>query len=534
MPRLLKNDSIRLIEASIEALGLAQTGICTFRRDDLKVDCVRYAAEIGLIGSSIELAMNSILIQAFGKKIILKEDRYKTASEILHDFKGLLKQSSAIINFLTNGILEPEQHIGHILKLAGRFQIIITGRAHGLHNGIGLSYEITASLFQEVSYFLKMIGESVNYRPYLHRIPELVGIHIDKSILIDDLYRQINNSSDLNDQASALSSLFIVLPEVPKNLPEWMSKFESFNIAPKKGDIVYLINALEQANPVVLKKTGESGDIMKVKVVGQNEEGAIPIYSQYLKTEFTHYRDQFYADIANANGRLTSKQLDLPPRQSVYRLFSWGFSQLNLLTESEKLTAHQAWPFIVSAMNTASTGTNAPFWYIIRKTGDLGQLKSMIKKAAKLCNQSLNNHLAVVVNGIAKIEKQEPVSVSESYYQKIIADKDRFDSCLEKFEISYKKNKNHPLEGEHEITVQQVFDGKVSFSILLENVIKDMGVNEACKKYWVGQLTQITPELTDLPILNGILDDANFSNSHTNIRKTMKVVDFYLHGPSIK
>uniref|UniRef100_UPI004048591B hypothetical protein n=1 Tax=Roseivirga sp. TaxID=1964215 RepID=UPI004048591B len=56
MPRLLKNDTVRLIEGSIEALGLAQVGICTFRRDELKIPDVRYSPEIGLIGSSIEMA----------------------------------------------------------------------------------------------------------------------------------------------------------------------------------------------------------------------------------------------------------------------------------------------------------------------------------------------------------------------------------------------------------------------------------------------------------------------------------------------
>lgn len=94
MPRLLKNDTVRLIEASIESLGLAQVGICAFRRDVLKMEQVRYSPEIGLIGTSIELAMSSILIQALGKKSIYrdyKNAKYKTASEILSDFRTLLK-----------------------------------------------------------------------------------------------------------------------------------------------------------------------------------------------------------------------------------------------------------------------------------------------------------------------------------------------------------------------------------------------------------------------------------------------------------
>ena len=143
MPRLLKQDTIRLIEASIEALGLAQMGICTFRKDQLKIEQVRYSAEIGLIGSSIELAMSSILIQALGKKTIYrdyKSGKYKTASEILGDFRSLIKQASTNTLFLVNDIGDPEEHFKKLIDLTNRFQLIITSRANGLHNGYGLKY----------------------------------------------------------------------------------------------------------------------------------------------------------------------------------------------------------------------------------------------------------------------------------------------------------------------------------------------------------------------------------------------------------
>lgn len=103
MPKLLKNDTIRLLESSIESLGLAQTGICTFRKDQLKIEQVRYSAELGLMGSCVELAMSSFLIQSLGKRAIYKDyktGRYKTGAEILSDFRSLLKQSSTNILFL--------------------------------------------------------------------------------------------------------------------------------------------------------------------------------------------------------------------------------------------------------------------------------------------------------------------------------------------------------------------------------------------------------------------------------------------------
>lgn len=532
MPRLLKNDSIRLIESSIEALALAQVGICSFRKDDLKISNVRYAAEIGLIGSSIELAMNSILIQAYGKKIIYKDERYKTASEILHDFRLLLNQSSANTLFLVNGITNYEAHINELLKLTNRFQLIITSRAHGLHNGMGLSYEITASFFQEVSRFLKLISQSSNYKPYLQKIPELVGIMIDKDILIDDLYNRVNATKDIDEQKTLISSLFLILPEVPKDLPEWVKKFESFNIAPKRNDIVYLINALEQANPVSLRKVNSGSNTIDVRIDMDNPN-AIPISPHYLRTEFTQYKDQFYADISTANGRLTSKQLDLPPKLSVYKAFSIDLYEAGILSEGSFFNAHQSWSYIVSALNVAKNNTNAPFWFMIRATDDKGQLKSQLKKAARIGNSSLKINLDIAIKGIEKIEKNEAIDITETYFDKIIKDRQKFTAQLEKFEKSYSITKNHELPERYNSVLTDMFDEKTHIGEVLDLVVNDNELILEQKKYWVYQLTQVMPEKEDLITLNSILNLDEFSVSHTNIRKTLRVMDFFNYGPKI-
>jgi len=532
MPRLLKNDSIRLIESSIEALALAQIGICSFRKDDLKITNVRYAVEIGLIGSAIELAMNSILIQAYGKKIIFRDERYKTASEILHDFRILLNQSSANTLFLVNGIKNYENHIEELLKLTNRFQLIITSRAHGLHNGIGLSYEITASFFQEVSRFLNLIGLSSNYKPYLQKIPELVGIMIDKNVLIDDLYNRVNKTKDIEEQKTLISSLFLILPEVPKDLPDWVKRFDSFNIAPKRNDIVYLVNALEQANPVSLRKVKSGSNTIDVRIDIDNPD-AIPISPQFLRTEFTQYKDQFYADISNANGRLTSRQLDLPPKLSVYKAFSIDLFGAGILSEDTFFTAHQSWSYIVSAWNVAKNNTNAPFWFMIRATDDKGQLKSQLKKAARIGNSSLKTNLDIAIKGIEKIEKNEAIDITETYYDKIVKDRQKFTAQLEKFEKSYSITKNHELPKRFDGVLEDMFDEKTHIGEVLELVLKDNDLTTEQKKYWIFQLTQVMPEKDDLLTLNSILNMEEYSVSHTNIRKTLRVMDFYNYGPKI-
>ena len=537
MPRLLKQDSIRLIEASIEALGLAQMGICTFRKDQLKIEQVRYSAEIGLIGSSIELAMSSILIQAFGKKIIyrdIKTGRYKTASEILSDFRSLIGQASTNTLFLVNGINNPEEHFTKLLDLTNRFQLVITSRAQGLHNGYGLKYEIVASFFQDVSDFIKLIGLSYNYKPYLVCIPQLVGIKIDKKILIDELYQNLQQTANTEDQKNLISSLFLILPEIPNDLPTWIAKFNRIKVAPKKNDIVYLIDALEKANPVSLNKVTDGSQSLDVKIVGRDIEGAIPISAQFLKSEYTQIKDQVYSDIATANGRLKSKQLDLPPKSSINNVFALGLRDSKVLEGNTKLNGHQSWPFVVEALNVSKNHTTAPYWFLIRETNDLGQLKANMKKAQKIGNSSLKKNITIVLGGIEAIENNKSIESTSVFINKILDDVQKFNNELERVEGVYKRNGLHGLDEDYRIAFDQLFTESISISDLLQKILEDDRVNLADKRYWVAKLTLVMPETQDLPLLASILENPDFSNAHTNIRKVFRAYDFNIYGPKIK
>lgn len=537
MPRLLKNDTVRLIEASIETLGLAQFGICTFRRDQLKVEQVRYSAEVGLIGSSIELIMSAVLIQAIGKKSIFRDyesGKYKTASEILADFRTLLRQSSSNTLFLINGIDNPQNHIDRMLELTNRFQLIITSRANGLHNGYGLKYELVASLFQSVTEFVQLLSQSNNIKPYLAKVPELVGIKIDKKILIDDLYNQLKDSKNTQEQKSLISSLFLILPEVPKQMPEWIEKFDNLKIAPKKTDIVYLIDALEKANPVSLNKVTDTTNQLNVKIVGRDVDGAIPITAHFLKSEFTQIKDQFYADIANANGRLNNKQLDLPPKSSIYNAFAFDVEKLQILESGRKFKAHQSWPFIVEAINVAKNNTTVPYWFLVRLTDDLGQLKSCLKKASKYGNSSLKKNITIVIAGIEAIEQEKYIEKDSVFIEPIISETVTFNNNLEKLENVYKKNGLNGLTQDYENDLNDLFSEETSLIDILTKIIHDVNLETTCKKYWVAKLTALMPEKQDLPILASILDSREFQNAHTNIRKTFRARDFADFGPKIK
>ncbi len=534
MPRLLKNDTVRLIEGSIEALGLAQVGICTFRRDELKIPDVRYSPEIGLIGSSIEMAMSAVLIQSLGKKSIFRDqDKFKTAAEILQDFRKLLRQSSTNILFLTNGIQDKEQHVRGILELTNRFSIIITGRAGGLHNGFGLSYEITASLFQEVTLFLNKISCSNNFKPYMPRIPELVGIHIDKKIIIDDLSNKLKGASNKEDQRKLISSLFLILPEIPKDLPDWLETFDKVKVAPKKSDLVYLINALEKANPVSLKKVKGGSNTLNVKIVDKDDPSALPISPHYLRTEFTKFREQVFSDIGTSNGRLNEKQLDLPPTSSILKLFHTDLVESGILDKDSFFTAHQVWPFVIKALNVSSTGTTSPFWFIIRKTNEFGQLKAQLNKAAKYGNKTLKKNVKSIIPGIEALENDSAFQIVGTPYSSIIQEIETYSKSLEKFQIIYERQPKHDLPEEYQELINDTLEEEIPISVLISKIDNDENLKLEAKRYWLGKLTLVMPSIDDVETLAKILDNQDYSNCQTNIRKGLRALDFNNYGPKV-
>lgn len=530
MPRLLKKDCIRLVEASIECLALAQLGVSSFHRTDHKVNIVRYAPETGLIGTSIELIMSAVLVQAYDKKVILKDaTRYKTATEILHSFRKLLRDRPANISFITNGINDGEAHLDHLVNLTIRFQVVVTSRANALHNGVGLNFDVLSALFQEVSTFIDLISQSSNFRPYMQNIPRLIVLTKEKQILIDEIFGKVRTDTDIESQKINIASLFILLPEVPRNLPEWLDNYTRFNIAPKKNDIVNLIDALEQANPVQLRRVRRGGDLIAVRI--DNEDpNAIPIQPQFLRGQFMQFRDQFYADSATANGRLENRQLDLPPPLSVCQCFGIGLEELAVIDESKPhLTAHEAWPIIVAALSVPSNGITLPFWNIVRKTDDLGQLISQLIRASNYGNEPLKNNINEAIYGINCIIKGEPIENHREFYSSTLALYRNLVSKYESFNLS--SSKRYDLSESHGLHIELFEKGEISIGELGQIIKQDETLSETCKRYWITKIAGACSELDSMPFLFEVYNDENYQVCRTEIKKTFKSIDLVTFGP---
>jgi len=68
MPSLLRKDTIRLLEASVNSLNLALIGLSLPLRNEPREHSSLYSSEIGLIGAAAEQAVNACITQVFGLK----------------------------------------------------------------------------------------------------------------------------------------------------------------------------------------------------------------------------------------------------------------------------------------------------------------------------------------------------------------------------------------------------------------------------------------------------------------------------------
>ncbi len=531
MPRLLKKDSIRLAEASIESLALAQLGVSSFHRSEHKENIVRYAPETGLIGSSIELIMSSVLVQAYNKSIVIRNGlRYKTAVEILADFRALLRQRSTNVSFLVNGVNDSNGHLDLLLKLTERFRVIITARANALHNGIGLNFDVLSVLFQEVSSFISLIAKSNNYTPYINEIPKLIVLKKEKQLLIDEIYQSLSSERNQERQINHIASLFLLLPEIPNNLPDWLLNFERLNIAPREVDIVSLISNLERANPMTLRRVRQGGEMVPVRIDNTNPN-AIPVQPQYLRGQFTQFRDQFFADCATANGRLTNGQLDLPPTISLCRLFCHGFSDFKILTqESPTLTPHQVWPNVAAAMKVASNSITFPSWYIIRKTEDLNQLRALLTQSMEYGNRPYSNNITEIIHGIDALINDQVIDTSRAFYSSSLIRFEQIKNNYDNFNLKSSKAE-YDLSEIMANEVREFDEGNLSIYEMGRIIKENDELSYKCRRYWMTKIAKASYELESMPFLFSIYEDPEYNVCKTEIKKTLRSIDLITFGP---
>ncbi|WP_312644122.1 hypothetical protein [Hydrogenoanaerobacterium sp.] len=537
MPMYLKRNTIRYFEASVDAISLAVTALGLPQRHEIRESTSKNAVAIGLAGVSAELAMSAIIVQAQGEKALLHPSGfYKTGTHIVDDFRKLINSQIPKMLFLTQGIKDPAKHISNILNTTSKFKLLTKARAGGLHAGIGPSRDVCIACVNDVITFIDILGESSRIKTYTLTVPRKIEMPKSYDLIIDDMISKVAKSSSDIDKANALASVYLVVPELPDQEPDWFPAFERLCIAPKTNDISFLLETLETSKYASLIKVSKSQVGMPV-VIQKGNPSTLPIEPQYLKKSFSNIRDQVYADRGTANGRLDQNQFDPPPIESVYEVFAFQFYLLGITQfEEEVLTSVDTWPFIAASLSY--TGTLGPYWYFVRMTSDLDQLKSYISRAAKIGGGAIHNGVLEFTEGFKAIKDNKFLSKSSGFAQKLIEQYEKSGEKRKNLIKLYSKNRNNDkyLCEDAKTDLYQICDEDKPVGEMLVKLAERTYKLSSGKSYsyWARVICEAAVELEDAQGLLAILKSTELSVAHTAAKKALRVIDFINFGPKIE
>lgn len=528
MPIYLRHDSIRLLEAATESLHLAISSLGVEKRITFREPTAKWSVEIGLIGAAAELAMSATLVQASGSAtIVWPSGQFKTFSAVLDDFRTLISTAPPSSNFLTKGVADPTTHRRLLHELTLSFRRLAAVRAAGLHAGSGLLWEATVAQGNLVADFLKALSQSTRIRPYLESIPRCLLFDTERTVILEDLSRRLATVEG-SERNQTLSSIFLILPDVPGEEPEWISAFERISIVPRDQDIAYLLDILGRALPATMRRTTGGGQGIAVAVRPQ-DPNAIPIAPQFLRRQFNQIQDQWYADIGSTNGRLEQGFLDLPPTEAVRDVLALGFEVTHILEEGNHFQAQESWPFIASSLSC--NGTPGPYWFLVRRTNDLGQLEAQLARASEVGPRALSRNLEECRIGLESIRSENPVGRENAPFTALIDNIRRTDPLRERLgeKLNRAAGTDKELLETFSEAIRKIEEEGAPIGPALEAILNLPQL--AGRNYWARTLAEIACDHDDLPVLVRVLAEQGLEPAHTAARKALRRIDFLLYGP---
>lgn len=534
MPQYLRTSSVRLIEASQEALNLAFVGLGIPARHELRVDAAQFAASAGLIGAAVEQALSAILVQVLGEDALMStRTQFKSAREVLQEVRALLLAPPPRASFLTFGLADAAAHRRELYAATEGFTLIIGERAAGLHAGQGPSRAVAMVQAQKVLAFYNLLARSSRVRPYLERLPRPPEARLDADVIVDDLARRFREAETLADRSAALRSLFLVLPEVPAVAPEWLDAFDRSAVAPTNDDINLLLQTLELAAPVRFHRLNAGGDGLRV-AVRPEDANALPIAPHHLRRAIGDLLGQFDAYVGTANGRLNDGHLDVPPESFLLDLWVLGPTQLARELNRDRLTAHDAWPFIMTALS--SPRINRPYWFLVSMVDDLGQLVAQLRRAFAVGGGG--GHLRQQeIPTLASIEAMQnrhvlapdypTVAALRTAYSEASARRDALAAAVER-----SRGTTRDAGQDAEALIRRVSEGELAAGQAFEAV---MGLqHEEARRYWTRLLAESASDPEDRYMLIRIHRDVDLVPAQSAARKAMKLIDAVSYGPQVE
>ncbi|WP_200932102.1 hypothetical protein [Pseudorhodoferax sp. Leaf265] len=459
-------------------------------------------------------------------------NQFKSAREVLREVRALLHAPPPRASFLTVGVVDGAAHRRALYQATEGFVLIIGERAAGLHAGYGPSRSVALLQSQKVLDFYTLLAKSSRIRPYLEQLPRPPETNVDRDMIVDELARRFRESETLGERSAALRSLFLVLPEVPDVAPEWLDAFDRSVVAPTSEDINLLLQTLQQAAPVRFHRLNAAGQGLAVAVRPQ-DPNALPIAQHHLRRAFGDMLGQFEAYVGAANGRLDDGHLDVPPESFLLDMWSLGPAQLAQALNRERLTAHEAWPFIVTALS--SPRTTRPFWFLVSMVDDPGQLLAQLRRAfAAGRGGHLRQQEAPTLAAVESLRDRRllaPPAPLALFAREAFVAAERGRAALAAA-IERNRGTNREAAQEAEPFLRRVSDGELVAAQAFAAV--NVMVNLEARRYWTRLLAQVATDLEDRDMLVQIHRDGDLVPAQSPARKAMKLIDAVTYGPQIE
>ena len=550
MPQYLRAESLRLLESATESFALALSGLGTPPRKEFRDPASQFAPVIGLIGAALEQTMSAVLIQVHGNDVVfrvikghdgIETRRYKSFQEILDDLRVSLRKNVPRVNFLTAGVEDPAAHLKNLLEQINTFSVLGTLRAVGLHAGKGPSREVAYHTALKVYEFLKSLSKSKKVRPYLDAIPIPAQPPESANILIEDLARKLakTDAKDVEARANLLSSIYLVLPFIPDQEPEWLAALDRVAVVPVDRDLNLLLTTLERAIPVQLQKLSANAKEALSMAVRPNDPAAVPVAPHDVRRQLTHINEQFMSDIGLANGRLQEGSIDLPPEDFPRKLFCLGREGLEAAlrkSDQNPLTAQEAWPFVMIAIR--ARGIETPYWFLVRMVADLGQLRAHVGKAMELVKGEAKSSRArhkKFLEGLNSMDTKKPLSPSSVLKREIDSLQKEMSTVQSKLISALERTQGqvHGLTVAGEAAVTAILDGWASLDQILPQVLVATTNPDKGNPYWTQMLCQSASNLKDVQACCDVLADNSLLRAHTDARRALHRLDLVFFGPGL-
>jgi hypothetical protein len=355
---------------------------------------------------------------------------------------------------------------------------------------------------------------------------------LDRNVLVDVLARRFREAETSGERGDTLRSLFLVLPEVPAEAPEWLDAFDRSVVAPTDEDINLLLGTLERAAPVRFQRLNAAGEGLNV-VVRPQDADALPIAPHHVRRAFSDIADQFAADVGNANGRLDAGTLDPPPESFLLDLCLLGPEHIKQVLGRQTLTAHEVWPFVATALS--QQGTERPFWFIVSLANDLGQLVAQVRRAFGVAQRNPFRHRqASTLEALDALRRRQllvPPAELAAFARTAYATAERSREVLARA-MERNRGTERAATAEAETVLRRVAAGDVNAGQAFGTAVGAESLES--RRYWSRLLAEAATDPEDRNMLVQILRHEDLVPARTAARKALKLVDAIAYGPQIE